>query len=138
MSAIEIVELGCRIDGAADLLRVRQLLRELTFASCLVDQTKLITAASELARNILMYAGPSGGRMDVEQLEGGLSKRGLRAVFTDEGPGITDVQLAMKDGYSTSSGLGLGLPGARRLVDDFSIRSAIAGGTTVTILKWLR
>jgi serine/threonine-protein kinase RsbT len=127
----------CRIASEQDMLRVRQLLREHSRDLGLVDQTKLITAGSELARNILKYAGPGGGRMEVERIE--LErKRGLRAVFKDDGPGIADLDLAMTDGHSSSGSLGLGLPGARRLVDQFSISSAVGQGTTVTILKWIR
>jgi serine/threonine-protein kinase RsbT len=102
----------------------------------LVDQTKLVTAGSELARNILKYAGGSG-QMQLELLK--VERRqGLRAVFADSGPGIANLSLALTDGYSTSGGLGLGLPGARRLVDDFHIDSTVGKGTTVAIVKWAR
>jgi serine/threonine-protein kinase RsbT len=99
----------------------------------LVNQTKLITAASELVRNMLKYA--AGGDITIEVVSKG-RENGIRLVFRDEGPGISDIQLAMKDGYSTGKSLGLGLPGARRLVDDFHIRSELNKGTVVTIIKW--
>jgi serine/threonine-protein kinase RsbT len=130
---------SCRIASEADLLRVRQILRECSrqLGLGLVDQTKLITAGSELARNILKYAAGAGGKMHVEVVQGE-RRPGLRAVFADQGPGISDIELAMKDGYSSSGSMGLGLPGSRRLVDDFHISSAPGGGTTVTIVKWSR
>ena len=130
-------EASCPIAGELDLLRVRQLLREYSRGLGLVDQTKLVTAGSELARNILKYGGPRGGHMQLEVIERE-HKRGVRAVFTDRGPGIADLGLAMQDGYSSSGSLGLGLPGARRLVDEFSIHSAAGEGTAVTIVKWMR
>jgi serine/threonine-protein kinase RsbT len=100
----------------------------------LVNQTKLITAASELVRNMLKYA--EGGDITIEVVSKG-RENGIRLVFRDDGPGIGDVQLAMKDGYSTGKSLGLGLPGARRLVNDFTISSEINKGTVVTIIKWV-
>src|ERR1700761_1898561 len=100
----------------------------------LVNQTKLITAASELVRNMLKYA--EGGDITIEVVSKG-RENGIRLVFRDQGPGISDVQLAMKDGYSTGKSLGLGLPGARRLVNDFNISSELNKGTVVTIIKWV-
>jgi serine/threonine-protein kinase RsbT len=100
----------------------------------LVNQTKLITAASELVRNMLKYA--EGGDITIEVVSKGRDN-GIRLVFRDEGPGINDVQQAMKDGYSTGKSLGLGLPGARRLVNDFNITSEVNKGTVVTIIKWV-
>ena len=100
----------------------------------LVNQTKLITAASELVRNMLRYA--EGGDISIEVVSRG-RENGIRIVFTDSGPGIGDVQQAMKDGYSTGKSLGLGLPGAKRLVSDFSIASELGKGTVVTIIKWV-
>jgi len=132
----ETREVRCRIVAEPDLLRVRQLLREYARELGLVDQTKLVTAGSELARNILKYASPAGGCMQLDVIERE-HRRAVRAVFTDSGPGITDLGLAMKDGYSSSGSLGLGLPGARRLVDEFSISSSVGEGTTVTIVKWM-
>ena len=99
----------------------------------LVNQTKLITSASELARNMLKYA--NGGNVTLEVVSRG-RENGIRLIFQDEGPGIPDVDLAMKDGYSTTKSLGLGLPGTKRLVSDFKIESVVGKGTTVTIIKW--
>ena len=99
----------------------------------LVNQTKLITAASELVRNMLRYAGT--GTVLIEVVSRG-RETGVRLTFSDKGPGIADISLAMQDGYSTGKSLGLGLPGTRRLVNNFSIQSAVGQGTTVTILKW--
>lgn len=99
----------------------------------LVNQTKLITAASELVRNMLRYAG--GGDITIEVISKG-RENGIRLVFADKGPGISDVKLAMKDGYSTGRSLGLGLPGAKRLVSEFAISSEVNKGTVVTIIKW--
>ena len=99
----------------------------------LVNQTKLITAASELVRNMMKYGG--GGKVILEIVTKG-RENGVRIQFTDEGPGIADINLAMKDGYSSGKSLGLGLPGAKRLVNDFNISSTLGQGTSVTILKW--
>jgi serine/threonine-protein kinase RsbT len=99
----------------------------------IVNQTKLITAASELVRNMLKYAG--GGETLIEVVSKGRDN-GVRLTFTDKGPGIKDIALAMKDGYSTGKSLGLGLPGAKRLVNEFDIKSIVGKGTTVTIIKW--
>jgi serine/threonine-protein kinase RsbT len=99
----------------------------------LVDQTKIVTAASELARNMLVYGG--GGKVTVEVLEED-SRQGLRARFIDAGPGIPDLNLAMRDGFTTGNGMGLGLGGAKRLVNEFDIESAPGQGTRVTITRW--
>lgn len=99
----------------------------------IVNQTKLITAASELVRNMLNYS--KGGSTLMEVVTKG-SDTGIRLTFTDKGPGIRDIKLALKDGYSTSNSLGLGLPGAKRLVNEFEIQSNAGKGTTVTIIKW--
>ena len=99
----------------------------------LVNQTKLITAASELVRNMLKYAG--GGSILIEVITKG-RENGIRLTFRDEGPGIANVQQAMKDGFSTGKSLGLGLPGAKRLVSEFDIKSVVGEGTTVSIIKW--
>lgn len=119
----------------SDIVKVRQAVRALALElKCsLVDQTKVVTAASELARNLLIHGG--GGEVRLELLEEGM-RRGVRAVFEDHGPGIPDVALALKDGYTTGSGMGLGLGGARRLVSDFAIETAPDKGTRVTITKW--
>ena len=120
-----------------DVVRVRQLVRTTAVAVrlSLVDQTKLVTAASELARNTLIYGG--GGSAEVSTVSDG-RRRGVRIVFADEGPGIPDLDLALTDGYTTGGGLGLGLSGARRLVDDFDIRTAVGEGTRITVTKWSR
>jgi serine/threonine-protein kinase RsbT len=99
----------------------------------LVNQTKLITAASELSRNMLRYG--NGGRVLIEVVSRD-RKNGIRLNFVDKGPGIKDIPLAMKDGYSTGKSLGLGLPGAKRLVDEFDIKSKPGSGTTIVITKW--
>ncbi len=120
-----------------DVVRVRQLVR--TFAVdvklSLVDQTKLVTAASELARNTLVYGG--GGSVDVERVSNG-RRDGIKMVFADAGPGIGDLDLALTDGYTTGGGLGLGLSGARRLVDEFEIDTTVGQGTRISIVKWCR
>ena len=118
-----------------DIIKARQLVRDSAIAQglSLVDQTKLVTAASELARNTLVHGG--GGDMHLEALNDG-ARRGIRVTFSDQGPGITDIALAMKDGYSTAGGLGLGLGGTKRLVNEFAIDSEPGKGTTVTILRW--
>lgn len=123
------------IRNEEDVVRVRQAVRtrarELRFG--LVDQTKLVTAASELVRNTLEHGG--GGHVDIELVER-TSRRGLRLVFEDRGPGISDVDEALADGFSTREGLGLGLGGARRLVDEFDIQSRPGEGTRVAIVRW--
>jgi serine/threonine-protein kinase RsbT len=108
-------------------------LRAIELGFSLVDQTKIVTAASELARNTLLHGG--GGRAVLEIVTDGV-RRGLRLAFEDKGPGIADIQLAMKDGYSTGGGLGLGLSGAKRLSNEFAISSTPGGGTTVVITRW--
>jgi serine/threonine-protein kinase RsbT len=119
------------------VVRVRQAVRTAALAAklSLVDQTKLVTAASELARNTLIYGG--GGRAEIEPADNG-RKRGVRVLFADEGPGIADLDLAMTDGYTSGGGMGLGLSGARRLVDEFDIDTAAGAGTRITIVKWAR
>jgi serine/threonine-protein kinase RsbT len=118
-----------------DVVRVRHLVREwaTTLRFSLVDQTKLVTAASELGRNMVVHGG--GGELTAEVLEQGI-RQGLRLVFADEGKGIQDINLAMQDGYTTGNGLGLGLGGAKRLVNDFEIQSKPGAGTRVAITRW--
>jgi serine/threonine-protein kinase RsbT len=120
-----------------DVVRVRQLVRSAAVAANLplIDQTKLVTAASELARNTLVHGG--GGYACVERVSNG-RKIGVRVLFVDEGPGIADLDQALTDGYTTGSGLGLGLSGSRRLCDDFAIETAAGDGTRVTVTKWAR
>ena len=118
-----------------DVVRVRQAVRARAVAAgfSLVDQTKIVTAASEIGRNTVDYGG--GGTLRIEVLRNG-QRRGVRLTFADRGPGITDLTLAMKDGYTTGNGLGLGLSGARRLSNDFEIRSKPGEGTVVAITRW--
>ena len=118
-----------------DVVRARQAVRRVAAALgfTLVDQTKVVTAASEIARNTVTYGG--GGALRLESVENG-SRRGLRLTFEDHGPGIRDVELALRDGYTTGSGLGLGLGGARRLVHEFDLDSRPGEGTKVTLLRW--
>lgn len=118
-----------------DVVRVRQITRQwaLDLGFSLIDQTKIVTAASELARNTVIYGG--GGTTRFEALHEG-PRRGLRLVFQDKGPGIPDVAQALRDGFTTGSGLGLGLGGARRLVSEFDIASVPGQGTTVRITRW--
>ncbi|MGW0204814.1 anti-sigma regulatory factor [Streptomyces sp. NPDC003233] len=129
------VETSLPIRSDADLAWVRQHVRQsaadLGFG--LVQQTKLVTAASELARNTLVHGG--GGNVKITPLNRGVS-RGLRLTFADSGPGIRDVGLAMTDGYTSGGGLGLGLSGAKRLVDEFEIDTEPGRGTTVTVIAW--
>lgn len=118
-----------------DVVIARQIVRKLA-QGCgmrLVDQTKLVTAVSELARNTVVYGG--GGEMEWHLLEQG-PRSGIRLTFRDEGPGIPDLKLAMTDGWTSGGGLGLGLTGAKRLVDEFELDSSPGAGTRVSILKW--
>jgi serine/threonine-protein kinase RsbT len=118
-----------------DIVVARQAVRRLSVEAAfgLVDQTKMVTAASELARNTFIYGG--GGTLQCESLLEG-ARRGLRLTFTDQGPGIADLSLAMKDGWTSGSGMGLGLSGAKRLVNEFEIESVPGQGTRVTITRW--
>lgn len=118
-----------------DVIPFRNRLKEyaVKIGMSLLNQTKIITAASELARNMLKYAG--GGKVTIEVVSKG-RENGIRLIFKDEGPGISDLNLAMKDGYSTGKSLGLGLPGTKRLVSEFNITTEIGKGTIVTVTKW--
>ncbi len=118
-----------------DVVRVRQLVRQRaqTIGLSVVDQTKIVTAASEIARNTLDHGG--GGEMTLYIVTNGL-RRGLKLVFEDRGPGIPDVDLAMSDGYTSRGGMGLGLPGSKRLCNEFGIESAVGVGTKVTLIRW--
>lgn len=124
-----------KLHNSEDIVHARQTVRtwmvEMKFS--LLDQTKMVTAASELARNTVVYGGAGSARM--EALENG-ARSGLRLVFEDHGPGIPDLDLALKDGYTTSGGLGLGLGGSKRLVNEFDIWSVPGEGTRVTIVRW--
>ena len=125
------IPLRSQQDIVASRQVVRKLSQELGFS--LVDQTKMVTAASELSRNTLIYGG--GGEMRWEIVSNG-TRQGLRVHFDDKGPGIPDLEVAMTDGWSSGSGLGLGLSGSKRLVNDFEIRTAVGAGTCVTITRW--
>jgi serine/threonine-protein kinase RsbT len=123
------------VHASQDIVRVRQTVRAwaVQLGFNLVDQTKIVTAASELARNTVTYGG--GGTVELEQLTQG-GRRGLRLTFSDHGPGIADIEQALRDGFTTGTGLGLGLGGARRLVNEFEISSQPGAGTTVRITRW--
>jgi serine/threonine-protein kinase RsbT len=123
------------ISSSEDVVRARQLVRAMAVEAGLklTDQTKIVTAASELARNMVIYGG--GGVLSLEIIGEG-DGTGVRLTFEDTGPGIPDVQLAMKDGYTTGVGLGLGLSGSRRLCNEFEISSKLGEGTRVTVTRW--
>jgi serine/threonine-protein kinase RsbT len=126
----ENVPLVSEGDVVAVRRRVREVAAQLGFS--LVDQTKVVTAASELARNTLIHG--KGGEMRLNQLNG--PRLGLRLTFEDKGPGIPDISLALRDGFTTGSGLGLGLGGAKRLVNEFEIVSRVGEGTKITVTRW--
>ena len=123
------------IRKSEDVVIVRQHVRTMAVEAGLklVDQTKIITAASELARNTVIYGG--GGTLLLETVSSG-TRKGVRLTFEDHGPGIADLELAMKDGYTTGGGLGLGLSGAKRLSNEFEIFSKVGQGTRITITRW--
>ena len=123
------------IKSSSDIVKVRQLVRDwaISMGFSLVEQTKIVTAASELARNALDYGGGGEARLEVIQNE---LRRGLKVTFVDQGPGISDLEQALKDGFSTGTGMGLGLSGAKRLVNEFEIDSAPGRGTKVSITRW--
>ncbi|MBN1640223.1 MAG: anti-sigma regulatory factor [Anaerolineae bacterium] len=133
MSSERVVPIRGDMDIVAARIAGRELARELGFG--LVDQARIATAISELVRNIVQYAGE--GEALIRALDSG-PRIGIEIVLRDNGPGIADVQQALRDGFSTSGHLGMGLPGARRLMDEFAIESQVAVGTTVTIRKWRR
>ena len=123
------------LNASEDVVRMRSAVRQAAIAQglSLVDQTKIVTAASELARNALDYGG--GGAVDVELVQNG-TRPGVRLTFVDRGPGIADIEQALKDGYTTGNGLGLGLGGAKRLSSEFTIQSKPGEGTKITITRW--
>lgn len=127
----EVMPLKTSNDVVLARQKVRQWAVELRFG--LVDQTKLVTAASELARNAFDHG--KGGDMTIEVLNEG-AKAGLRLIFQDQGPGIPDIEQALKDGFTTGSGMGLGLGGSKRLVNEFSIESKVGKGTRITVARW--
>lgn len=122
------------VQSEPDVVSVRRRVREVTaqLGFSLVDQTKIVTAASELARNTVIHGG--GGILQIESLNG--PRTGLRLTFEDKGPGIPDIDLALRDGFTTGSGLGLGLGGAKRLLSEFEIRSRAGEGTTIVGTRW--
>ncbi len=126
------------IRSGDNVVRVRQLVRVVAAKTglSLVDQTKVVTAASELARNALVHGG--GGTAQVEVVTSDFGRSGIKVGFIDDGPGIPDIDLALTDGWTTGGGLGLGLSGARRLVDEFELTSKADGGTSVVVVKWSR
>ena len=123
------------LNASEDVVRMRAAVRQAAIAQglSLVDQTKIVTAASELARNALDYGG--GGAVDIELVQNGV-RPGVRLTFVDRGPGIADIEQALKDGYTTGGGLGLGLGGAKRLSNEFSIVSQPGAGTRIVIVRW--
>ena len=124
------------VRSGEDVVRARQIVRSraMDVGFSLVEQTKIVTAASELARNTVIYGG--GGEMRIERLYEGPKRSGLRLTFEDHGPGIADIDLALRDGFTTGNGLGLGLNGARKLSHEFDIKSKPGEGTRVTITRW--
>lgn len=123
------------IQTSEDVVKVRQKVRAqaLAIGFSLVDQTKVITAASEIARNTVIHGG--GGTLDINRVRHG-GRIGLQLIFTDHGPGIPDIARAMTDGYTTGGGLGLGLSGAKRLSNEFDVTSTVGKGTIVTLVRW--
>jgi serine/threonine-protein kinase RsbT len=126
------------IASGDDVVRVRQQVRIVAAKNglSLVDQTKVVTAASELARNALVHGG--GGKVRIEEVTSATARSGVRVDFTDDGPGIPDIDLALTDGWTSGGGLGLGLSGARRLVDEFELTTKAGSGTSVVVTKWSR
>lgn len=129
--SVEMIE----IVAEADIVRARQAARQLAekLGFSLVDKTRIATAVSELARNVYTHGG--GGRLELEEVTGG-GRTGVRCVFIDQGPGIPDIEAAITPGFSTGNGLGQGLPGSKRLMDDFKITSEVGRGTQVEVVKW--
>jgi serine/threonine-protein kinase RsbT len=125
------------LEGEHDIAVARGEVRRMAAALGfrIIDQTRLATVCSELARNVVKYA--KRGRMIAQPFDGPAGRQGLRLIFEDEGPGIPDIDAAMRDGFSTGRGLGKGLPGSRRLVDDFRIESEVGRGTRITVVRWL-
>ena len=133
MLKTEIISVTTSGDIVAVRHAVRRRRQAVKINLSLVDQTKIVTAASELARNMLIYGG--GGEVTLEVLQEGV-RRGLRVHFVDDGPGIPDIDLALRDGFTSGHGMGLGLGGAKRLVNEFNLESSPGKGTRVTITRW--
>ena len=132
----EVIPLAREEDIVTARQRAREISRELGFGA--VDQSRIATAVSELARNVLRYARGAPGDVRIRALGPAPERVGVEVIVHDDGPGIADVQTALREGYTTGVGLGLGLPGTRRLMDELTIDTAVGGGTTVTIRKWRR
>jgi serine/threonine-protein kinase RsbT len=132
---MEIENVRAPVKSPSDIVLARQIVRRGAQAAglTLVEQTKLVTAASELARNTLIHG--LGGEMTMQLMNDG-TRKGVRVTFEDHGPGIPDLELALRDGWTTGTGLGMGLSGARRLVNEFEIQSCVGEGTRVTIARW--
>jgi serine/threonine-protein kinase RsbT len=132
---ISLTKESLLIEKEQDVILFRNRLREMAtrIGMGLVNQTKLITAASELVRNMLKFANGGKTTMEIVSID---RKTGIKVIFADKGPGIPDIKLAMQDGYSTARSLGLGLPGAKRLVNEFDINSVVGEGTTITVIRW--
>lgn len=138
MDSLRVVrEQSFSIQSDADVVAARLGVRDWArnIGLTVLDLTKVVTAASELARNALIHGG--GGTMQLQVVSQG-GRQGLRATFSDRGPGIPELELAMQDGYTSGTGMGIGLPGAKRLVNEFALASEPGGGTSVTILRWQR
>jgi len=132
MATPKVISIQSDLDIVAARMAARDMAKALGFGA--IDQARIATAISELARNIYLYAGE--GTVTVRETQQGLRK-GIEVVCEDQGPGIEDIDLVMQDGYTTAKGMGMGLPGARRLMDDFEIRSKVGSGTTVICRKWV-
>ncbi len=133
MAEAKVITIGSDLDIVSARMVARNIARALGFGA--IDQARIATAISELARNIYLYAGE--GSVTVKEATSGL-RRGIEVVCEDRGPGIKDISLVMQDGYTSSKGMGMGLPGARRLMDEFEINSKVGIGTKVTCRKWAR
>lgn len=131
---VRVIPVKSDLDIVAARVEGRNLAREMGFGT--IDQARIATAISELARNIVLYAQP--GRVTIRVITTNEGRRGMEVVCEDQGPGIPDLELAQQDGYSTSGGLGMGLPGTKRLMDEFYIETDLNVGTKVTVRKWLR
>jgi serine/threonine-protein kinase RsbT len=140
MNARESTELLVPIEGESGIVNARSLARniarELGFG--MVDQSRIATAVSELTRNIVRYASGGRGEVVIREVAGPADQPGVEIVVSDEGPGIADIEFAMREGVSSSTGLGMGLPGTRRLMDEMKIESGAGRGTVITIRKWRR
>jgi serine/threonine-protein kinase RsbT len=135
-----VVEASVGIAGEDDIVAARQLARETAkgLGFGMVDQARIATAVSELTRNIVRYATEGRGNAVIRTLSGPDGRRGIEVVVTDDGPGIADVEQVMQEGFTSGNGLGMGLPGTRRLMDEMDIQTALGSGTTITIRRWRR